>query len=411
MAGSIYGDLFRISTWGESHGRGIGVVIDGCPAGVPLTEETLQKLLDRRKPGQNQFSTQRNEADRAEILSGVFEGKTEGTPISVIIRNSDQHSGDYSSIMDKYRPGHADMPYDEKYGFRDYRGGGRSSGRETAGRVAAGAVAEAVLRELGIEVTAYVSAIGNVKADHRKINKNNILKSSIYMPDLEASAEAEQLIQKCREEKDSIGGSVECVITGLPAGIGDPVFDKLDSCLAKAVMSIGAVKAVSIGDGFSVSSSRGSENNDSFISLPAKLFSKAEKEKKISASEAENKFSDQMENSLKLLHEGRFFDDEGHLISFVKSTNHAGGILGGISDSDPVLVTASIKPTPSIARKQITVDKNGNLTEMEIKGRHDPVIAPRAAVVVESMAAVTVLDLLLKSLSSNIGNIKRIFER
>ena len=300
MSGSVYGTIFKISTWGESHGAGVGVVVDGCPAGLPLNEEDIQKYLDRRKPGQSKFTTARSEGDKAEILSGVFEGKTTGTPISIVIRNTDQRSRDYSNIMDVYRPGHADYTFDEKYGFRDYRGGGRSSGRETIGRVAAGAVAAKLLESLGITVQAYTS-------------------------------------------------------------------DKLDAALGKAIMSIGAVKGFEIGDGFEAAASLGSQDNDCFI----------------------------------IGKDGRP----------CKVTNHSGGTLGGMSDGSTLVMRAAFKPTPSISQIQKTVDRYGKEREIEIKGRHDPVIVPRAVVVVEAMAALTVADLLLMSMTSRLDKIKKFFKK
>ena len=234
MSGSVYGTIFKISTWGESHGSGVGVVVDGCPAGLLLNEEDIQKYLDRRKPGQSKFTTARSEGDKAEILSGVFEEKTTGTPISIVIRNTDQRSHDYSNIMDVYRPGHADYTFDEKYGFRDYRGGGRSSGRETIGRVAAGAIAAKLLESLGITVQAYTSAVGPVKIDHSHMDMEEIFKNRLYMPDKAAAVEAESYLEDMMQRRDSCGGVVECVIRGLPAGVGEPVFDKLDAALGKS---------------------------------------------------------------------------------------------------------------------------------------------------------------------------------
>ena len=238
MSGSVYGTIFKISTWGESHGAGVGVVVDGCPAGLPLNEEDIQKYLDRRKPGQSKFTTARSEGDKAEILSGVFEGKTTGTPISIVIRNTDQRSRDYSNIMDVYRPGHADYTFDEKYGFRDYRGGGRSSGRETIGRVAAGAVAAKLLESLGITVQAYTSAVGPVKIDHSKMDLEEISNNRLYMPDKKAAAEAESYLEDMIQRKDSCGGVIECVVNGLPAGVGEPVFDKLDADRVSQIIRI-----------------------------------------------------------------------------------------------------------------------------------------------------------------------------
>ena len=351
MSGSVYGTIFKISTWGESHGAGVGVVVDGCPAGLPLNEEDIQKYLDRRKPGQSKFTTARSEGDKAEILSGVFEGKTTGTPISIVIRNTDQRSRDYSNIMDVYRPGHADYTFDEKYGFRDYRGGGRSSGRETIGRVAAGAVAAKLLESLGITVQAYTSAVGPVKIDHSKMDLEEISNNRLYMPDKKAAAEAESYLEDMIQRKDSCGGVIECVVNGLPAGVGEPVFDKLDAALGKAVMSIGAVKGFEIGDGFAAAKALGSQNNDEF-----------------------------------------YVDAYGKVN---KKTNHAGGILGGMSDGSQIVLRAAFKPTPSIAQLQKTANNHGENVEIAIKGRHDPVVVPRAVVVVEAMTALTIVDLLL----------------
>lgn len=364
MAGSEFGTVFKTMTWGESHGKALGAVVDGCPAGLPLCEADIQRYLDRRKPGQSRYTTARAEGDQVEILSGVFEGKTTGTSISMIIRNTDQRSRDYGNIMEVYRPGHADYTFDLKYGFRDYRGGGRSSGRETAGRVAAGAVASRLLESLGIEVRAYTSAIGSVSIDRSRFSWEEMTKNRLYMPDGEAAAEAEKLLEDRMAQRDSTGGMVECVIRGMPVGVGEPVFNKLDACLAKAVMSIGAVKGVEIGDGFQAAMSSGSENNDEF-----------------------------------------FMDGD----RVRKRTNHGGGVLGGISDGSEILLRAALKPTPSIARKQKTVTRDGRETMIEITGRHDPVIVPRAVVVVESMAALTVADLLLQSMTSRLDRIQRFF--
>lgn len=364
MAGSTIGKHFSITTWGESHGKALGVVIDGVPAGLPLNEDDIAIYLNRRRPGSNQYGTKRNEADAPEILSGIFEGKTTGTPISIMIRNTSQISNDYSNIASVYRPGHADYTFDSKYGFRDYRGGGRSSGRETIGRVAAGAIASKILKELGIEVTAYTRAIGPYTAEGNRFTVEQINTSAIYMPDSKTSAKAEEYLQECMKKQDSAGGVVECIVKGLPAGIGEPVFDKLDANLAKALMSIGAVKAVEVGDGIKVSQTYGSENNDSF----------------------------HMENG-----------------SICKKTNHSGGVLGGISDGSDLIIRAHFKPTPSISQPQDTVTKNGEDTTIEIHGRHDPIIVPRAVVVVESMAAITVLDLLIENMSSKMDRLKQFY--
>lgn len=364
MAGSSFGNIFRITTWGESHGAALGVVVDGVPAGIELCEEDIQRFLDRRKPGTSSLSTPRKEDDKVEILSGIFEGKTTGCPISMLVRNTSQHSQDYSEIASYYRPGHADYTFDEKYGFRDYRGGGRSSGRETIGRVAAGAIASKVLSELGISVEAYTTAIGPVNACLDNYSRENVLNNATAMPDNDADKEALEYVAKMRSEYDSVGGVMECKVTGLPAGLGDPVFEKLDANLAKATMSIGAVKAVEIGDGTKVSTSLGSENNDSFI-----------------------------------------IEDD----NVSKKTNHSGGILGGISDGSPVVVRAYVKPTPSIFKSQDTVNKSGEEISVQIKGRHDPIIVPRAVVVFECMTAITVFDALLLNMSSTMNGIKKFY--
>lgn len=364
MAGSTYGNIFRITTWGESHGKGVGVVIDGCPAGLPLDEAVIQQYLNRRKPGQTRYSTPRKEDDLVEIYSGIFEGKTTGTPISMAIMNHTQRSSDYSDIASYYRPGHADYTFDAKYGFRDYRGGGRSSGRETIGRVAAGAVASEILKQLGITVSAYTQSIGDITIGS-EAKLEDVFKSPLYMPDLEASEKAEILLENSMKNHDSVGGVVECIVKGMPAGVGEPVFEKLDANLAKAVMSIGAVKGVEIGEGMKVAQSSGSENNDSF-----------------------------------------FYDEEGIL---GKRTNHAGGILGGISDGSDIVLRAAFKPTPSIFQPQNTVSKDGENIEINIRGRHDPIIVPRAVVVVESMVALTLVDMLFVSMTSRLDDICRFF--
>ena len=365
MAGSTLGIIYRITTWGESHGAGLGVVIDGCPAGLPLDANDIQIYLDRRKPGQSSITTPRKEADAVEILSGIFEGKTTGTPISLLVRNTSQQSRDYSEIANCYRPGHADYTFDQKYGFRDYRGGGRSSARETIGRVAAGAIAAKALAEFGIHLNAYTKSIGPITIDPNRFDQSAIRETPTYMPDREASAKAEKYLADCMRNYDSAGGVIECVIDGVPAGLGDPVFEKLDANLAKAVMSVGAVKAVEIGDGIEVTTRNGSENNDPF----------------------------------------RIQDGQ-----VVKTSNHAGGILGGISDGSQIVLRAHIKPTPSIFSPQDTVNGNGEEISISIKGRHDPVIVPRAVVVVESMAAITLLDALLVNAGAKMDHLKAIYK-
>ncbi len=346
-AGSSFGNNFKVTTFGESHGNALGAVIDGCPAGIGLSEDDLKPFMLRRRPGQSEFTTARNEDDACEILSGVFEGTTTGTPIAILIRNKDQHSKDYSDIADIYRPGHADYTFDKKFGIRDYRGGGRSSGRETAARVAAGAVAAKLLKEFGIRATAYTRSIGPVSIGRYDPGESN----SLFMPDHEAFRKASDHINALRSEGNSAGGVIECVIKGVPAGLGDPVFDKLDARLAQAVMSIGAVKGFEIGDGFEAAFSSGIDNNDAFIPAP-----------------------------------------DG---SIIKATNHSGGILGGISDGSDIVFRCAVKPTASISLLQQTMDRNGKPRDIMIKGRHDPVIVPRAVVVVEAMAYLVIADALL----------------
>ena len=308
MNKSSFGNHFTVTTWGESHGKALGAVVDGCPAGLSLNEEDIQKFLDRRKPGQSRYTTTRKEGDLVEILSGVFEGKTTGTPISLIVRNTDQRSRDYGNIAYTYRPGHADFTFDAKYGFRDYRGGGRSSGRETIGRVAAGAIAAKILETLGISFYTYTKSIGSVKIE--SFDAEEISKNAFYMPDAKAAEAAGAYLEECMKNQDSAGGIIECRIKNVPAGLGNPVFEKLDAVLAEAVMSIGAVKAVEIGDGIQVSAMKGSEDNDGF----------------------------HMENG-----------------QITKNSNHAGGIMGGMSDGSEIILRAAINPTPSISQPQNTV--------------------------------------------------------
>ncbi len=365
MSGSIYGNQFRFSTWGESHGKAIGVVVDGCPAGLPLAEEDIQSYLDRRKPGQSRYTTKRAESDAVEILSGVFEGRTTGTPISMMVRNMDQRSKDYSEIASYYRPGHADYGYDAKYGFRDYRGGGRSSGRETIGRVAAGAVAVKILSALGIQVRAYAEEIAGIRCG--SVDLSVCGDNPFYMPDAEAAARVQAAAEAAMAAKDSLGGVVACLVSHMPPGIGEPVFDKLDACLGKALFSIGAVKGVEIGDGFAAAKSTGSANNDGF--LPP--------------------------------------ESPGGPLN--KASNHAGGILGGMSDGSEILIRAAFKPTPSIAREQQTVNLDGEPVTVSIRGRHDPMIVPRAVVVVEAMTAVTLVDLLFAGMTARMEGICRFY--
>lgn len=365
MGGSVFGKNIKVMTFGESHGAAVGAVVDGIPAGLVLSRHDIQEMLDRRRPGKNDFSTKRNETDEVEILSGVFEGKTLGTPIAMMVKNNDAHSSDYDALKDIYRPGHADFTFDAKYAFRDHRGGGRSSGRETIGRVMAGAVCKKVLKEAGIKVSAYTRAIGPITAIETDLSE--ALSDPLFMPDHVVSERAAEYILKVKERGDSVGGIVECRIDGLFPGIGETVFDKLDAVLSKAVMSIGAVKGFEIGEGFNSVNLHGSEDNDPF------------------------------------------FAGENHRIE--KKTNHSGGTLGGMSDGAPLIFRAAIKPTPSISIQQETVNKNGENTVISIKGRHDPVIVPRAVVVVESMAAIAVLDLLISDMSSRIDHILAFSEK
>lgn len=366
-AGSAFGNLFRITTWGESHGKGVGVVVDGCPAGLTLCEEDIQSYLNRRKPGTSKFTTPRKEDDCVEILSGIFEGKTTGTPISMVVFNKTQRSKDYSEIASYYRPGHADYTYDCKYGFRDYTGGGRSSGRETIARVAAGAIAAKLLKEMGITVDAYTKSIGSVEISYEQFDLEQRFENAVCMPDEKAAAKAAGYLEKCMEEHNSSGGVIECRINGVPAGLGDPCFEKLSANLGKAVLSIGAVKGFEIGDGFAAAESTGLTNNDAF-----------------------------------------YYNETGKI---VKKSNHAGGILGGISDGSEIVFRAAVKPTPSIYTTQDTVNKYGENISVNIKGRHDPVIVPRAVVVVECMAAMTVLDALLVNMSARLENIKKFYDK
>jgi len=367
MSGSIFGKRFTVTTWGESHGPCIGAVIDGCPAGVRLDPEMIQRDLDRRRPGRSPYASPRREADQAQILSGVFQGYTTGTPIAILIPNQDPKSGDYSHLAAVFRPGHADYTYEEKFGVRDYRGGGRASGRETAARVAAGAVAKQLLAEFQIDITAYTYAIGPITIDPARFDPEAAAANPLAMPDADAAARAAGFLDQLAAEKDSVGGVVECLVTGLPAGIGEPVFEKLDAMLAKAVFSIGAVKAVEIGSGVQSAQMRGSEHNDWLR-----------------------------------------YEADG---SLAKLSNHAGGILGGISDGSPITLRAYFKPTPSIGQKQLTVTTAKTNVEVAVTGRHDPVIVPRAVVVVEAMTALTLADYLLIGATSRISSLKRLFQQ
>lgn len=351
MPGNSFGRLFRITTWGESHGEALGVVVDGCPPGLELTVDDIQYELDRRRPGQSKITTQRKEPDAVEILSGLFQGKTTGTPISMVVRNTDAISKSYEDIKDTYRPGHADYTYDQKYGFRDYRGGGRSSNRETIGRVAAGAIAKKILALNSIFTTGYVKQVGNIKAEN--IDFSEIENNAVRCPDKNKASEMFNLIDEVRKEGDSIGGVVEVVTRGLPPGLGDPVFNKLDADLASALMSLGGIRGFEAGMGFSVAEKKGSEAND------------------------------------------LMYKKEDGSLGF--KTNNAGGMLGGISNGEDLVVRIAIKPTSSISRVQKTVDKHGNPKELKVKGRHDPCLCPRAVPIAEAMVNLVLMDHLILS--------------
>lgn len=348
MPGNTFGNFFKVTTFGESHGGGIGVVIDGVPSKIPLSIDDIQQELDRRKPGQSNITTQRQESDRVEILSGVFEGQTLGTPIALLIRNTDHHSKDYDALATVFRPGHADYGYFAKFGVRDHRGGGRSSGRETAARVAAGAIAKKVLLLQGVAITAYTLAIADIYA--HEIDFSEIERNSVRSPDALQAVAMIAKIEEAARLGDSVGGIVECVITGLPPGIGEPVFDKLDAVLAHAVLSIGSIKGIEFGDGFSGTHLTGSEFNDALDVSNGKVYSK---------------------------------------------TQHAGGILGGISTGDTIIFRSAVRPTPSVSNLQSTITQDLIPTNITINGRHDPCICPRIVPVIESMAAITILDYLL----------------
>lgn len=362
MSGNTFGTIFRITTWGESHGSAVGVVVDGCPSGLALSVEDIQKELDRRRPGQSVASTQRKEEDRVEVQSGIFEGRTTGTPISMIVCNKDADSSAYDAIRNKPRPGHADYTYWAKYGIRDHRGGGRASARETVGRVAAGAVAKKFLSQDAIEILGYVIELGGIKAEISASDLSELKAEAesnpIRCPDQDAAGRMLQLLDQVRRDGNSLGGMVDILAKGVPAGLGEPVFDKLDADLAKALMSIGAVKAVDIGAGLESARLRGSQMNDPLIFRDGRL------------------------------------DFE---------SNNSGGILGGISTGAPILCRIAVKPTPSISRKQRTVDLVANENaEIEIKGRHDPAIPPRIVPVAEAMVAIVLADHLLRSRSARL---------
>jgi chorismate synthase len=355
MGGSIFGKLFTITTFGESHGKGIGVIIDGCPAGIDINVDFIQSELRRRRPGQSNIVTQRKENDEVQILSGVFAGLATGSPIAMIIPNDDQKSGDYSHIKDSFRPSHADYTFEVKYGHRDYRGGGRSSARETAARVAAGAIAKLFLNHFGITINAWVSQVGNIGMPYppNNIDYGLIESNDVRCPDPKLAEEMIQLIKQIRKEGDTIGGSVTCNIAGVPVGLGEPVFDKLHAELGKAILSINACKGFEYGSGFDGITMKGSEHNDSF-----------------------------------------FASDEGNIAT---KTNYSGGIQGGISNGMDIYFRAAFKPVATIIPAQDSVDKYGQNTIITGKGRHDPCVVPRAVPIVESMAALVLADFMLRN--------------
>lgn len=359
MAGNSFGEIFRITTFGASHGAAIGVVVDGCPAGLAVDENFIQSELDRRRPGQSAIVTQRKESDRVEILSGIFEGKTTGTPIALLIRNEDARSKDYSHIADRFRPSHADFTYQVKYGHRDYRGGGRSSARETATRVAAGAIAKIFLKHAGIELHAYVSRVGEieVETDYRELDFSKIETNPVRCPDPAIAERMEALIREVRKAGDTIGGIVDCVVSGCPAGLGEPVFDRLHADLGKAMLSINACKGFEIGSGFRSVTMRGSGHNDAF------------------------------------------FNDGGQIRT---RTNHAGGVLGGISTGMDIYFRAAFKPVATIVQAQESVNEAGESVTVGGKGRHDPCVVPRAVPVVEAMTALVLADHFLRNKMSKL---------
>ncbi|MCT7568040.1 chorismate synthase [Aliarcobacter butzleri] len=357
---NTFGHRFRFTTFGESHGKALGCIVDGVPAGIRIDEEFIQSEMDRRKPGQNKFATQRKEGDVVEILSGVFEGITTGTSISMIIFNENQKSGDYSNIKDLFRPGHADFTYFNKYGIRDYRGGGRSSARETAARVAAGAIAKLLLKELNIDIRSGICEINGIQASN--FDFENVKDSEIYALDKSVEEEQKNAILEARNSHNSVGGVALVNVKNCPIGLGEPLYFKLDSQIANAMMSINAVKAVEIGDGILASKVKGYDNNDQIRKTGFK-------------------------------------------------TNHSGGILGGISNGDEINVKVYFKATPSIFIEQETIDIYNNEVNCNLKGRHDPCVAVRGSVVAESMMALVLADMVLLNLSSKIENIKKVYEK
>ena len=360
---NTFGKIFKLSSFGESHGPAIGGVVDGVPAGIPLDEGYIQKQLDRRRPGQSALTTARPETDKVKILSGVFEGLTTGTPIGFIVENKAQHSHDYTNMAETFRPSHADFTYQAKYGIRDWRGGGRSSARETVSRVVAGAIARRVLDTLGIELTAYTSAVGDIYTDidPAEVSVQMVEESPTRCPDKEAAARMERLILDVKTQGDTVGGVVSCIIKGLPAGIGEPVFDKLQATLAHAMMSINAAHGFEYGMGFDGARRRGSEVLDKWI------------------------------------------PDSGDSRGMHAASNYSGGIQGGISNGEPVFFRVAFKPVATLLREVETVDSSGNAVTLHARGRHDPCVVPRAVPIVEAMAAMCVLDAWLVNRSRTLG--------
>ena len=364
MGGSSFGSVLRISTFGESHGGGVGVIVDGMPPGVPIDQGEIQLQLNRRKPGQNEFTTPRSESDRIHIFSGIFEGHTTGTSIGMALYNQDTRPKDYDNIRQSYRPGHADWSYDSKYGFRDYRGSGRASGRETAARVAAGAIARKMLATLGIQITAYTEEAAGIAAQN--FDPAVIEQNPFRTCCLEAAQKMAERIRKIADQKDSAGGIVACRVDGVPPGWGEPVFDKLDADLAKAMLSIGAVKGFAIGSGFAAARMLGSEHNDSF--LPGRQQAQC--------------------------------DGQPNVVGF--ASNNAGGVLGGISTGAQIFFRVPVKPTSSISQPQKTINQDQKEIELTVEGRHDPIICPRIVPVVEAMCALVLADHYLRQCATRV---------
>lgn len=354
MAGNSFGKIFQLTTFGESHGAGVGGILDGCPAGISLDTEQIQKELTRRRPGQSAYTTQRDENDKIEFLSGLFDGKTTGAPIAFLVRNTNQNSEDYRHLRDTYRPSHADYVYEKKYGFRDYRGGGRSSARETLARVAAGAIAKQVLAAKGIEIQAYVSSLGKIRLDknYKELDLNKTELSPVRCPDEKIAEQMQQLIKETANRGDTLGGTVSCVVKSAPVGLGEPVFDKLHADLGKAMLSINAAKGFEYGSGFEGAKMNGSEHNDRFVS------------------------------------------DNGDIKT---ATNHSGGVQGGISNGEDIYFRVAFKPIATVMQDQETVDNQGRKITLEGKGRHDVTVLPRAVPIVEAMAALVIADHLLRN--------------